>query len=245
MAEPVQALWIGRPLSAIERLSITSFLRHGHEYHLYRYDDLAHVPPGVVLKDAAEILPRSEIFCYQQGAGRGSVASFSDLFRFKLLLDRGGWWVDTDVVCLRPFDFPDPVIFASEHAREKAKLASAVIRLPAGHPIAARCYEVASLADRATLQWGEIGPDLLTRVVADDGFRYPIMKPAVFCPVPWWDWGALLAEDSRPARALVTGDTYSIHLWQEMWRRAGMTGAAGVSRESALGQLLEHFGVER
>src|ERR1044072_9789319 len=113
MAEVIQGLWIGRPLSGLERLSMTSFLRHGHEYHLYCYDDVREVPTGVLVKDANAILPAADIFTYQQGPGQGSLAAFSNVFRYRLLLERGGWWADTDAVCLRPWDFPAPVVLAS------------------------------------------------------------------------------------------------------------------------------------
>jgi len=244
MAEVIQGLWIGRPLSALERLAMTSFLRHGHEYHLYCYDDVGSVPAGVVVKDGNEILRASEIFTYQHGAGRGSLSAFSNLFRYKLLLERGGWWADTDAVCLRPWDFPGSIVMASEHARgPQAKVASGIMKLPAGHPVAAWCYDAASKADRSTVQWGEIGSVLVTRALVENNLLDVIMKPEVFCPIPWWDWQLLLADDPRPARSLVTGDSYSIHLWQEMWRRAGAIDSVVIPPGSLFGQLLEHFGV--
>src|SRR5207253_1910437 len=48
----IQSLWIGSELSVMERMSIISFLRNGHEYHLYTYNDLPNVPDGTVIKDA-------------------------------------------------------------------------------------------------------------------------------------------------------------------------------------------------
>ncbi len=33
----IQSLWIGNPLSKLERLCIQSFIDHGHEFHLYTY----------------------------------------------------------------------------------------------------------------------------------------------------------------------------------------------------------------
>ena len=246
MAEAIQGLWIGRPLSALERLAMTSFLRHGHEYHLYCYDDVGGVPAGVLLKDGNEIVPASEIFSYQHGPARGSLSAFSNLFRYKLLLERGGWWADTDAVCLRPWDFPAPIVVASEHTRgPQAKVASGVMKLPAGHPVAALCYDAASRVDRENLQWGEAGSVLVTRALVERKLLNVIMKPEVFCPLPWWDWQLLLAEDSGPARSFVTGDSYSIHLWQEMWRRAGALDPVVIPSSSLVGQLLEYFEIER
>src|SRR5690348_5090275 len=100
----IQGLWVGDRLSTMERLSIASFLALGHEYHLYVYRPVANVPAGTCVKDAREILPESMIFQYRK---RPSYAGFANFFRYKLLLDRGGWWVDTDAVCLRALDFAD------------------------------------------------------------------------------------------------------------------------------------------
>ncbi len=97
MSDAIQSLWIGSALSTMERLSLTSFVAAGHNVHLYTYDDVAGVPEGVELRDANAILPRSRIFRY---AEHDTVSGFSNFFRYKLLLERGGWWVDTDVVCL-------------------------------------------------------------------------------------------------------------------------------------------------
>src|SRR5437870_1345057 len=98
----VQGLWIGPELSVMEQLSVASFMRNGHEYHLYVYDDVKNIPAGTVIKDASEILPASRIFQYKHFP---TYAGFSNFFRYKLLLERGGWWIDTDTVCLKPFDF--------------------------------------------------------------------------------------------------------------------------------------------
>src|SRR6266576_4985185 len=114
MNEIIQGLWIGPELSVMEQLSIDSFMRNGHEYHLYIYDEPKNVPVGAVIKDANEILPAASVFQYKQYP---SYSGFSNFFRYKLLLERGGWWVDTDVICLRAFDFPETQVFASEVCR--------------------------------------------------------------------------------------------------------------------------------
>src|SRR6187549_2184730 len=107
----VQSLWVGEVLPPLQQLSIRSFLAHGHQYHLYAYGDLQGAPEGAVVIDAATILPAESIFYYQHGFGQGSVSAFSNLFRYKLICERGGWWVDTDVVCLKPFEFDVPYVF--------------------------------------------------------------------------------------------------------------------------------------
>ena len=113
----VHGLWIGSTLSKMELLTLKSFIRHGHEFHLWVYDRIVTpLPDGVVLEDASEILPRSRITRKAEvdpetGVGKGSVSPFSDLFRYKLLYEKGGYWVDMDVTCLKPFSFRTPYVF--------------------------------------------------------------------------------------------------------------------------------------
>jgi hypothetical protein len=221
MQEAIQSLWIGDGLGTIPRLAIASFLRQGHDYHLYCYGPVAGVPAGCLVRDAREVLPASAVFCYERGPGRGSVSAFSNLFRYKLLLEKGGWWVDADLVCLRPFDFPEPVVFASEHTPEASQVASAVIRLPQGHAVARLCYEWARRQDRRTLEWGTTGPQLLDAAVRANGLGAWIKGAGVFCPIPWWEWESFLGDPDRPGRSPLPVESYGVHLWHEMWRRAG------------------------
>ena len=91
MNRVIQSLWIGKELSKMEQLCIKSFLKNGHEFHLYTYDTINNVPEGTVIKNGSDILPKNMIFTYSSGPGKGSVAAFANFFRYKLLLDRGGY----------------------------------------------------------------------------------------------------------------------------------------------------------
>ena len=110
MSHIIQSLWIGEPLSKLEQLSIKSFIDNGHEYHLYVYDNIGNIPNGTIVKNANEILNKSEIFYYKNG----SVSAFSNLFRFTLLYKKGGYWVDTDLICTKPFLFEQDFVISCE-----------------------------------------------------------------------------------------------------------------------------------
>src|SRR5262245_48660929 len=77
----IQMFWHGAPLSRMERLSIASFLHHGHSVDLYVYDEPANVPHGAQLRDAGQILPRSAVFRHKRSR---SLAVFADWFRYRL-----------------------------------------------------------------------------------------------------------------------------------------------------------------
>jgi hypothetical protein len=218
-------LWIGDRLSTLERLCIASFLAHGHDVHLYAYGPIGGVPAGTQLRDAREVMPESSVFTYASGLGKGSPSAFANEFRYKLLLERGGAWSDTDVVCLRPFTFLEtmPHAVSSERLRPGyeeggTRLANAgLLKAPPGSPFIARCHEVASAANRSALTWGQTGPRLVNRVIDELGFGEFVLPPEAICPVDWWDLTPILIGPVPDAPG-----TYGLHLWNEMWRRSGI-----------------------
>src|ERR1700722_9457540 len=134
----VQMFWHGAPLSRVEQLCMHSSLAQRHPLDLYVYATPAGVPGGVRLMRAQEILPRELVFTHRR---TGSLGSFSDWFRYRLLQERGGIWVDADVVCLAPLIYPQAEIFGWQDAE---LINNAVLGLPAGHDLAvwlASCCE--------------------------------------------------------------------------------------------------------
>jgi mannosyltransferase OCH1-like enzyme len=206
----IQGLWIGPELSVMEQLSIASFLKHGHEYHLFAYDEVRNVPAGALIKDGNEILPASAIFQYRE---RPSYSGFSNFFRYKILLERGGWWADSDMVCLRPFDFADEYVFSSELNLESEREVTnvGVIKAPRGSEAIAYAWQVCQTKQPDKLVWGEIGPALMATTV--DKFHLDrFQKPHyVFCPIT--DWRQLL----EPYVVGVHESAYAIHLWNSTW----------------------------
>lgn len=207
----VQALWVGSRLSALERLSMASFLAHGHEYHLYTYGHVEGVPPGIIVRDGNDVLTSDWLF----RDSRGTFAGFSDFFRYKLLLASGGWWVDTDMVCLKPFDFEPEYVLANE---PDLTVGSAVMKVPARSELIARAWEACAGMDRTSFEWGAAGPRLLIGLVERLGLTDLALEPNVFFPVDWGDWRRML----DPAVTWVFApSTRAIHLWSSMWSLEG------------------------
>ena len=107
----INFFWIGKNLNKNGILTLKSFLDHGHDVHLWTYDKtISNMIDGVVLKDANEILNSSRVFAYN-GRGdclKGTYGGFSDIFRYYLINNIGGWYCDMDVTCLKNFsDIPD------------------------------------------------------------------------------------------------------------------------------------------
>jgi hypothetical protein len=150
------ALWIGEKLSKLELLTIHSFLSQGHRFRLWVYDKLeTPLPDGVILANANEIIPKEKVFAYRNsnayGHGKGSYAGFSDIFRYKLLYERGGWWTDMDITCLKNIYTDKPFFFRPHH---ELKVVGNVMKCPKRSDLMKRCYEEAILAvDEDNVDW--------------------------------------------------------------------------------------------
>jgi hypothetical protein len=212
----IQGLWIGESLSAIERLSIASFVANGHEFDLYVYGPISGLPEGGRLRDANEILPRDCVFRYRD---QPSYAGFANFFRYRLLLERGGWWVDLDAVCIRPFDFEDDFVFSSEHDRLGRRTPNAAfIKAPPRSAIMSELWDVCQAKDPARLEWGETGSRLLREALPRFGLEANVRESCVFCPIGYSDWERLVAPEETWS---FPDSTRAVHLWNEMWRRGG------------------------
>ena len=49
MNDIIQSLWIGNEISNIEKLCINSYIKNGHAFHLYAYNDIEGVPSDCVI----------------------------------------------------------------------------------------------------------------------------------------------------------------------------------------------------
>jgi hypothetical protein len=231
----VQSLWMGGPLTEMERLCIRSFVSSGHPFHLYTYGDVFSIPDGAILVDANEIIPKAESFMV-----RGGYSSFSDFFRWKLVRDRGGWWVDTDTVCLRPFDFPGEYVFVGGLGAPGSDdcVSSGMFKAPKGSPITQWAREQCQRMDPGTMPWGEAGPPLITKAVHKFNLTSAIVSGSMFFPVFYTEAPRAFTDIYVPR---IAKDCYSIHLFNEMWRLAGADKNASYPESSLYEQLKKKF----
>jgi hypothetical protein len=235
-----QSFWYGETLSPYEELCIRSFLDHGYSFHLYTYSSQLEVPRGAELRDAAELLNPRDYFTYKRGRGAGSHSAFSNVFRYKLLAERGGWWVDTDVICLSSHipHFSDFLAYESDGV-----VNGAVLHFPRGDPLMLDCLkEAMRVGDSAS--WGEIGPLLLTRKAKELG-RLNCVQPNTACyPVHWTEAFDLLRPSRTDALKERTRDSFFLHLWNEAFRRANLTKTMLPPRGSLLREIVQRHPTE-
>lgn len=214
----IQSLWIGDTLSNMERLCINSYIRNGHRFHLYVYDEVSGVPPQVELRNAADIVSATLV----RRDGFGSYAGFSDLFRYKLLYEKGGWWVDMDSVCVKPITIAEDYCFSSEEKEHRCTLNNGFIKCPAKADFLSDILNYIELSGVCVGNsrgiWGDFGPQLLQAVLKRYDSLGFIKTPMVFCPVGWHEIFKLITKQDL----LFSADTLVVHMWNEVWSRAGL-----------------------
>jgi glycosyltransferase involved in cell wall biosynthesis len=250
----VHGLWIGNRLSKLEQLTIRSFIKHGHEFHLWLYDDLeTPLPPEVILEDAGEIISRDKIFRKKDidpetGVGRGSVgAPFSDLFRYKLLYEKGGYWVDMDVTCLKPLNFPGDYVFRPH----RVGVVGNIMKCPPKSALMRMTYE------QVLMDADEKSPWLMpNRVLSRNVRKFKLDRyilPGI-CNEDKWE-KIILPFIEREAP--IPEGWHAIHWINEMWRTLEMDKGMyrgvqcveeapnkdSVPSDSTLGHLYEEYGL--
>jgi hypothetical protein len=237
----VQGLWIGGRLPPMQRLSIQSFLDHGHDFHLYVYGDLEDIPAGTTICDGTKILPREQVFQHRQGFGKGSYSTFSNIFRYALIFKRGGWWVDTDLVCLRPFDFAQEYVFATELEDAATLTTTCALKCPKGAALLEYCLHVANSKDPDELKWSEIGPYLFHDAVTRFRLLDHRVEPHVFSPVNAWKFNDVLKPAFEISRL---ANSHGLHLWNQMWRHEQVDPDQTAHPDSLYVRLKNRHGVQ-
>jgi len=241
---------------------MASFVANGHDVKLHVYDEPSGVPAGVGLVDAGATLPESSVFRYKNG----SVAGFANWFRYRLLHAEGGIWSDTDVVCLRPFDFPQPEVFAWEDTKH---VNVAVLGLRKGDPLAEWMAKSCKSPNRVlpydrigtvrhkvkrrflegnargNIAWGEYGPRGFTRALRHFDRLQQALPSGEFYPIHYREWLTLF-EPVTPEMSARIADSHAVHLWNEMARRKpGFDKNAGFPADSLFEQWCRRFLGER
>lgn len=233
----IHSLWIGPELSHLEQLTIRSFMDHGHIFQLWTYGPVHGLPVGTQVKDANKILDRDEVFQREladpYGIGKHSYALFSDLFRYKLLYQQGGWWVDMDVTCLRYFDIKDGYFFRGHPI---IPAVGNVMKAPKNAPVMKSAYEkTAALCNAHTEDWLAANRLLAEQISGHQLDQY--IHHGYSAP-DWWETIAPCIFRAKPFP-----DAWMfVHWMNEEWRKNGINKNA-LRDATALGQCCKRHGI--
>jgi len=211
----IQGLWIGGRLSLLDQLSLKSFMANGHEYHLYVYNCVQDVPTGVIVKDANNIIPESEIYRNIQSPSEYPYLGFSDYFRVKLIYDKGGFWADTDIICLKQFDFQDDYVFSSEISNIKMKdgVASSLFRCPKNSIFLKEMYNEIHSNPLKKTDGGNI-LNMFPEYIKKYGFENYLKEKNMFSI---YDNKNIVSITNKKYDENFYAECYSVHLLRQLW----------------------------
>lgn len=237
----VHGMWIGNELSSMELLTIKSFVANGHIFYLWIYDSPV-IPDieNLVLKNASEIIPKDYVFSYKSknkfGHGKGSYAGFSDIFRYKLLHEFGGWWVDMDVTCLKTFDFETPYVFRAHHELD---VVGNVMKCPKGSQVMLDSYhEALKEVDDENTDWHKPIAILNKHIKLNDLTGY------VVDDMSYEDDWRVISTFIKSNKEAINQDYYFIHWLNEEWRARRLSKDL-IRYQSQLGSLIFKYGLRQ
>jgi Glycosyltransferase sugar-binding region containing DXD motif len=234
----LQTFWHGEAIGSYQLLCLRSFADRGHQMEVFSYDSDLHLPGWIERRDAAEVLPREQVL---RRLGKGRTAINANLFRYALLHQRGGWWIDPDIVLLRPELPSEPVFFAGPDIFKFTS--TGVLRFPKGHPVMKAALDAALSLQDAVPQWERAGAGLLTDLILQNGLGSEFRRRGALGPVSWFDVPDLFDPAKRAdiERSCQSADFLQLH--DDVWRRAGVPHRLGPPEGSALDQLFQQHGL--
>jgi hypothetical protein len=220
-------------LSGLEITCLQSFLDHGHAVTIYCYEDCG-APPHFRLADAASVVPLDEVFYYDSGPGRGSIAGFANRFRYALLRRTEQWWIDTDVACLSSrWPVADRMVVAGW--QDDTLINNAVLHLK--REFATILEEEAAACGKGLL-WGQTGPMLLTKHVQQRNLNTDMLPISMFYPMHYSEWFKPFIRQYTVDILERCSQSMAIHFWNEMIRRSSLKTAMLPDPRSFIGMLV-------
>ncbi len=236
--------WHGR-LDALTYGCMASFPHFGAGLRVYSYDDRLETPPGVELADARAICPDESLLSRYIVAGQPSIATFADMFRYRMIRETGCCWVDSDILCLRRPEFAeDAIVFGRQsEVRGKSVVNNAVLKLPSDDRTLNELIAKSESAVDVDQGWGAIGPFLLTEIATRNGIDRHARAFVHFYPIdPDSFWKLFLPAYRDEVADAVTEATF-LHLWSELIARSGYDRSARPPAGSYLAEVFSKLGV--
>jgi hypothetical protein len=231
MLLPVQSLWVGPKLSELEILSIKSFQKVGHKFILYTYEKVKGIPTGTIVKDANKIMKKKDLFQFKE-----SFLPFSDLFRYKMLYEKGGYWVDLDMIALKPLKFREPFIFSSERTiqkgpyrnREKEEIENiGILKAPKKSPFYKELFEACMEETKKEVKENIQFMRTMRIILEKYGYEKYVKPAKMFCPLDWWHTKDAFYPPCCKKKYDVVGysvesvlkNAHTVHMWRSIMHK--------------------------
>ncbi len=248
----------------MEQLCLKSFVDAGHHVRLYTYGKVQHIPNGIEVADANDVLPMDSAIRHTR---TGSPAPQADRFRYHMLAQQDDIiWADTDAYCVQPFTTESGHFhgWESEHhvnngvlglppdsdtLRELIDFTSDEYAIPEWLPAAERrrleeAKDAGSPVGVGDQAWGAWGPRALSWFLHKTGeIRFSLPRAALY-PISFKD-RRLLVRPGAEAERFITPETLSVHFYGRRIRKRLQEAEGGVPHpDSLIGRLLAKHGID-
>jgi len=162
----IQGLWISS-LNDMCYNCINSYIDNGHDFNLYLYEFDSYNPNKIQNTKKLYIHNANDILKYYDVYYDNIIyySAFSNIFRYKLLLENGGWWVDMDTICNSNFNTLFDLSNYAFFYEKQDILGSCVIKCGSKNSHFAKyCYDKSIITNKYA-KWGDIGPKLVNEAV--------------------------------------------------------------------------------
>ncbi|MBI3699079.1 MAG: hypothetical protein HY242_01360 [Afipia sp.] len=212
--QTVRTFWHGDSIGPYQLLCLRSFADHGHRVEVFSYNLNLIVPKWVTLRDAAEILPEEDVL--KSFGDRSAIDA--NRFRWAMLSELGGWWIDPDVVLLKP-DLPDSEIFMG-NLDAFGMLPTTVLRFPPGHKLVEEAVVRSKSTDVG--QPDRAGSEMLTVLAGENDVDLANEPNRSLGPISWFNVLDLFNPSKAVEMAERIANERFLHLQNDVWRRAGI-----------------------
>jgi glycosyltransferase involved in cell wall biosynthesis len=218
----------------------------GHPVRMWSYSphklDFLRVH-GVEVLAADDVVPRA---VFDQVMAGSEIRYFSDIFRYAVLYEHGGLWMDSDVILLRPFPFRgDYFLNLQWRGGHKGHFVcgNVMYAKPYSHHFRT-LYEasIERVLDVQKWEFGAVGPKLLSDYVASDmgaELRAGLFSPMFFNSIDWTETDRFDKPLSELGDYLNDDRVFGVHLWTA--RSAVNAGSEVVSLGASLADPLTSF----
>ena len=208
----INFFWHG-DISDIQKLCWNSFLNFHNNINIWCYDEIKDYEK--FCKDANQIIPQDKLFYSNNPWGdinkKELITPFADMFRYKLMNDIGGWYVDSDMICLKKFPKINGIYLNSEYNQKYKKiLINSVLYSEETNNIFGKIFcDIIKRPHYKDTFHGEYGfEDFLKKYKITNSF-----EPIFSNPLQWFEVEKILYDDLE-----FNKKTYMVHLFNVAWK---------------------------
>lgn len=201
------------------------------------------IPHGIEIRNADDVMPRA---MFERIVAGSEIRYFSDVFRYAVLYEHGGLWMDCDVVMLRPFPFRGDHFFNLQwRGAHKGHFICGNVMYAQPYSRHLRAlYEISieRFHHADGKEFGDIGPKLLSDYIASDRgseLQQWVFSPMFFNTIDWTEIDRFEKPIAELADYLNDDRVVGLHLWTA--RNDAQPGGEGAPLISQLISPLDSF----